>query len=215
VQTCKHFNRRFGGGPSAQTGDLASLLFHGTLAQTKRERVMTQNWQYTTLNDPLAGSRPLGTAALGINDAGQIVGEYYTSLGGNPLPNGFLYSGGVYTTINDPFDVYGTIPFGINNEGQIVGYYYDGKGVNHGFLYSEGVYTTLNDPLSVGTTPGVSGTVAYGINDKGQVVGAYADASGSVHGFTYSAGVYITLNDPSGVTTQALGINNKGQIVGT
>jgi probable HAF family extracellular repeat protein len=111
--------------------------------------------------------------AFGINDAGQIVGGYRDSSG---IPHGFLYSGGVYTTINDPLGTNGTFAFGINNKSQIVGEYIDSSGIPHGFLYSGGVYTTINDPL------GTNGTVAQGINDKGQIVGYYLDSRG-IHGF--------------------------------
>jgi probable HAF family extracellular repeat protein len=50
---------------------------------------------WTTLDDPLATN---GTIAYGINDAGQIVGTYNTSTG----THSFIYSGGIYTTIDDP-----------------------------------------------------------------------------------------------------------------
>ena len=51
---------------------------------------------FTTLNDPLATD---GTLAHGINGSGQIVGQYANN---NTGINGFLLSGGTYTTIADP-----------------------------------------------------------------------------------------------------------------
>jgi probable HAF family extracellular repeat protein len=64
---------------------------------------------YTTLTDPFAingdPNHTNGTVALGINDAGQIVGYYYGSpaqAGASPPRHGFIYSGGIYTTIDDP-----------------------------------------------------------------------------------------------------------------
>jgi hypothetical protein len=65
----------------------------------------------------------------GINNFDQIVGEYYNGPipgGGFQTENGFLYSGGVFTTLNDPAGT-NTVPIGINDKGQIVGYY-DGVG---------------------------------------------------------------------------------------
>src|SRR5262249_33583611 len=79
------------------------------------------------LDDPLADNR--GTVAQGINVAGQIVGYYFDSAG----RHGFLYSGGTYTTIDDPSATQGTTATGINNNGQIVGNYPDPTG-QHGFL---------------------------------------------------------------------------------
>ena len=49
---------------------------------------------------------------------------------------GFLYSGGTYTTLDDPWRARSTFAYGINNAGQIAGYYITGSGVgsvNHGF----------------------------------------------------------------------------------
>src|SRR5690348_9035037 len=67
--------------------------------------------------------------AFGINDAGQIVGANNAA--------GFLFSGGIYTTINVPSSSRQstTTAYGINNAGQIVGSYYDGNdNSTHGFL---------------------------------------------------------------------------------
>jgi probable HAF family extracellular repeat protein len=53
------------------------------------------NGTLTTIDDPFATR---GTRALGINDAGQIVGDYQDASG----EHGFLLSGGTFTTIDDP-----------------------------------------------------------------------------------------------------------------
>jgi len=169
--------------------------------------------KYTPLNDPLSIfdpncggiNCPGFTFAYDINDKGQIVGQYTDS---NRLRHGFLYSGGNYTTIDDPLATNGTFARGINNKGQIVGQYIDSSG-EHGFLYSDGKYTTINDPLAT------NATYARRINDKGQIVGLYVDSSGAQHGFLYSDGKCTTIDDPLGtVQRAAFGINNAGQIVG-
>ena len=115
-----------------------------------------------------------GHLRYGINDAGQIVGFYIDSSG---ILHGFLYSGGTYTTLDDPLGTNGTDALRHQQAGQIVGYYIDSNDMSHGFLYSGGTYTTLDDPL------GTKGTVASGINDAGQIVGYYFDSSGMEHGF--------------------------------
>ena len=117
---------------------------------------------YTPLHVP--GS--IDTEAYGINNAGQIVGHYDGH-------DSFLYSGGVYTTINDPLANGGTYAFGINNLGEVVGIDY--RGPANGFLLENGIFTIID-------FPGADYTEAFGINDLGQVVGAYHDASGT-HGF--------------------------------
>jgi probable HAF family extracellular repeat protein len=69
----------------------------------------------TTLN--IAGATR--TEAYGINNAGQVVGDYSTNNGATY--GGFLYNSGSFTTFNVPGSI-GTIPLDINSTGQIVGY---------------------------------------------------------------------------------------------
>jgi probable HAF family extracellular repeat protein len=135
---------------------------------------------FTSVRDPQEvppsgrPSDPRGTFAQDINNAGQIVG-YYTGSGG--IVHGFFFSGGTYTTLDDPLGTRGTYATGINNAGQIVGYFIDVNGGIHGFVYSGGAYTTIDDPSATG------GTYVYGINDVGQIVGTWVDVSNNRHGF--------------------------------
>jgi probable HAF family extracellular repeat protein len=86
----------------------------------------------------------------------------------------FLYSGGVFTKLNDPQgDIHA---YGINDAGQIVGEYYGANGRTSGFLKSGNTYIDID-------VPGAYDTVAMGINDAGQIVGNYIDANGIDHGF--------------------------------
>ncbi len=142
------------------------------------------------------------TLAYGINNSGQIVGEYYDAAGGR---HGFLLSDGSYTTLDVP-GARVTIAHGINDTGQIVGYYFDATGT-HGFLLSGGNFTTFD-------VPGAEGAWGYGINNSGQIVGEYYDAAGD-HGFLLSDGNYTTFDVPGASITAAYGINDSGQIVGT
>jgi probable HAF family extracellular repeat protein len=68
--------------------------------------------------------------AKGINDEGQIVGYYFD---GNS-DQGYVYSGGTYTTLEDPLATGGTFATAINDTGQIVGFYQDSSGEYRGFL---------------------------------------------------------------------------------
>jgi probable HAF family extracellular repeat protein len=102
------------------------------------------------------------TSAVGINDAGHIVGTSGDATG----THGFLDSGGSFT----PIDVPGateTFARGINDTGQIVGTYNHATDPPHGFLDSGGSFT----PIDV---PGATQTDAEGINTGGQIVGFYA-----------------------------------------
>jgi probable HAF family extracellular repeat protein len=135
-------------------------------------------YTYTTIDNPLVNS----IQAFGINDAGQVVGQYTSGSD----THSFLYSGGVFTPIDDPLGIGGTFATDINDAGQIVGYYVDANGRYHGFLYdpNAGVfppYFTLNYPSTSDRT------FAQGINDAGQIVGYYENATGN-HGFLLSGG---------------------------
>jgi len=149
------------------------------------------------------------TEPWGINDKGQVVGIYNLTSHGPDGTYGYIYSGGIFTTINFPESTF-TFAYGINDRGQIVGF--NGE---YSFIYSGGVFTTLDDPS---VTAGMF-TVATGINDRGQVVGYYQDTElspyvPSSYGFIYNKGVFSTLDYPSSPITFLDGINDLGQIVG-
>jgi len=157
---------------------------------------------FTTIDVPGASA----TATTGINDLGQIVGEFKDALG----IHGFLRSSdGVFTTLDAPGAMHETRAHGINDLGQIVGEFRDALGV-HGFLRSpDGVFTTLDAPGAMNDTH------ARGMNDLGQIVGEFGDALG-VHGFLRSPdGVFTIIDAPEAVNdTRARGMNDLGQIVG-
>jgi probable HAF family extracellular repeat protein len=128
---------------------------------------------FTTFNVP--NDHPiLGTVAFGINDPGQIVGDYVDTDG---TRHGFLLSGGVYTTLDPPGSSF-TVAEGINNAGVIVGTYIDADG-QHGFVFSRNVYTRIDVPNS-------TGTAVLSINARGEIVGFYGtsdDPEAPTHGF--------------------------------
>ena len=126
---------------------------------------------FTTLDEP-NGSY---TSANGINDKGQIVGTY---LDQNDNEQGFLLTGGKYTSLYGPGDSYLAYANGINAAGQVVGYSQSSSTYEDiGFLFSRGVYTQIAFPGAG------SSTFPNGINAKGQIVGSYSDAAGTTHGF--------------------------------
>jgi probable HAF family extracellular repeat protein len=120
---------------------------------------------YTTLDDPLAANgfdNPFaasGTVAEGINAAGQIVGYYADS---NDDEHGFLYNGGIYTTLDDP-QAFDTTAFGINKNGHVVGVRLDKFG-DRGFLEIPGP----NPPPPAATTTDLILRGANGSPSAGQ-----------------------------------------------
>ncbi len=112
-----------------------------------------QNGTYTTISDPNGAE---GTQAYGINNSGEIVGDYTDSSG---KTHGFIDVNGTFTTIDDPLGISTTLT-GINDAGQIVGYYEDSGGIYHGFAASLNGVSTPEDRALTLTTLSVSDPAA-------------------------------------------------------
>ena len=111
-------------------------------------------YTFTSLNVPTSY-----TVALGINDAGQIVGRY------NDSPyHGFLLNGSTLTTIDVPGSGQ-TMAFGINNAGQIVGGFRDTNGI-HGFLATP----TPEPGTLILLATGLVGLLVYGWRQRKKTV---------------------------------------------
>jgi probable HAF family extracellular repeat protein len=140
--------------------------------------------------------------AYGINDSGIIVGASWPTVPG--YPHAFLYDGGSMQY----FGVEG-LAHSINNSNQVVG---DWQSTGHGFVYSGGSVTALG-LLS-------SHTYSYGnatsINSAGQIGGGSGPSDNSWwHAVVYASISPQDLGALAGAThSEALGINDLGQIVG-
>ena len=154
------------------------------------------------------------TEATGVNDDGQVVGNYRDAAGNF---HGFFWDAGLFLTIDVSFaDARITAPTAINNVGQIVGFYYDNNmtpsfpnGHTHGFIYDNGVFSAFDFPEGVETSPA-------DINDHGVILGTYEDANFVGRSFLLQDGAFTTFEVPFSAVfeTVVTGINNKGQIVG-
>lgn len=179
----------------------------------------SQSYKFKTIDVPGATN----TFAMGINNAGQIVGYYSyppKDPNGHEAENVFVLSGGNFSTFGYPGSYY-TAGYGINNSGQIVGtceveFYgtfgtcQDFYGVVEGWVDADGSFTTVSFPGAI-----ANATSANGINDSGQVVGQYELPSGNLYGYLLSAGSYTTVSPTGATGSGAQGINNAGHIVGS
>jgi uncharacterized membrane protein len=142
------------------------------------------------------------TEALGINNHGDVVGDYGDSL--NQL-HGFVMQNGTMRTIDPPGSL-ATIASKINDAGAIVGYFFDGTTV-HGFLYKNGGFQQIDFPGSLYT-------VAIGINSAGDIVGMYIQSRPVTHGFLLHNGQFQTVDTPFGTNAFVTAINDLGSFVG-
>jgi probable HAF family extracellular repeat protein len=113
---------------------------------------------------------------VGINAAGQVIGNSYTT--GDSATRAFFYSGGAMTSLGT---LGGTNSFaiGVNSFGQVIGISDTaGNAARHAFLWSAGRMVDLDDAVS-----GITGFVAAGINDAMQIIGYGMTAAGVRRGF--------------------------------
>lgn len=180
---------------------LGVALAVGLLAGASRSDA-AMIYDFTILDVPGATS----TVATGINDVGQIVGNY-TDASGN---HGFVKAGSVYTPLDQPGEV-----GGVNNAGQIVGVTSDG-GLTSSFLKDGTSYTLFRVPPEP-IYPHLYDR-ANGINDAGEIVGATDFMTDTALSYWTSGpnSAAWSVFGQSGLNSisTAWDINNAGQIVG-
>jgi probable HAF family extracellular repeat protein len=176
-------------------------------------------WQNGTMQDLGALDNSSDAVALLVNDAGQIVGQSYTS--GSSVPtafcntefpqtlHGFFWENGSMTDIGT---LGGSCAFtyAMNNRGQVVGQSsVTGDVASHPFLWDRGSITDL------GTLGGSYGYATW-INDAGIVVGNVTDVGDqALLASLWKDGVIASIGTlPGDPCSAANAINSKEQIVG-
>ena len=154
------------------------------------------------------------TQALGINDAGTIVGY-----GNMTIFNGFqLVLPASFTRLNVPGATGGTQVFGITANGLTTdGFSVSPTGVNSGFVSTGGVFTPILQNAF---------TQLLGINPLGTTAAGYSstDPAGMVNqraltvsgGPSFTSPTFTDINAllPANFNSQATGVNDSGEVVG-
>jgi hypothetical protein len=164
---------------------------------------------FTSVNFPGAAS----SQVTGINASGDLSGLYVDTTGNT---HGFTDIGGTFKTVDNPLSTVFNQALGINNSDETVGYYAPtAAGTPGDVAYSQegGAFTDINHLL-----PTNFNSQAVGINSDStpEIVGFYQPDAGLTTSFGFlDVGGVITTIDPFGSTfTQALGVNDLGEIVG-
>lgn len=145
--------------------------------------------------------------AFGINNAGEVVGQYQTADFG--VSHAFLYSNGAMTDLGTLGGA-SSAALAINNSGVIVGAS-SGNANVRAFVYK-------SDVGMVNITPSGYGAVALGVSDSGLVVGSYWNGNSATWGFMYQNGAFassptLNLNGAPGVTIPTAA-NASGLVAG-
>jgi probable HAF family extracellular repeat protein len=148
------------------------------------------------------------SAAYGINDAGEAVGDGELA---NGTFRGLIWSPGGSAVLLGTLGGASSQATDVNDSGEVVGFASLASGYQHAFSMTGGAM------IDLGTLGGSS--YAYGVNDSGQVVGYSYLAGGAQDAFLYYDGSMLDLNsllpaNSGWVLEEAFGINDSGQITG-
>ena len=168
-----------------------------------------------TLQDLSSALPATSSMALCVNDAGMMAGVCWTT-GGVTAQAGFVWQNGAAATFLSPEGADIDSVNAINASGLVIGTYYSNDYGNERAFVWDGTASTdlgdLGDPDNSYVWP-------QAINDSGQIVGTLYDVSGPTNqptAFLWQNGSMNSLEGSEDfLNTQALGINNAGQIVGS
>jgi hypothetical protein len=166
-------------------------------------------------NENFPGS--LQTQVTGLNDFGVTVGFWSDQNTASQMNDnfGFYTWGGHFHSVNFPTGNNASPPvnqlLGVNNWGVAVGFYTDAKGNNHGYTYS----ITRHRFRSV-RIRGATSLTASAINNDGDIAGFFTGSGGVTKTFLLrSDGGLTTLAFPGAASTQAFGVNDSREVVGS
>lgn len=167
-------------------------------------------------NENVPGSAQ--TQVTGLNDNGVTVGFFSTQNAASPADDnnfGFWSFRGRFHEVNFPTRNHSRPPvnqlLGVNDNGWAVGFYNDRKGNAHGYAVN-----IESDRFKPVTVRGATSLTAAAVNNFSTIAGFYTNAKGATDGFVeWTNGRVATLAVPGAAMTQAFGINDNGEVVGT
>ncbi len=204
-------------------GLIAGYFGSGVAGHPNKGYLLAPPWQqqsdYTNQNFP--GSAQ--TQVTGLNDKGVTVGFWSSMNNANQVNDnfGFWQRNGVFHTVQFPTGDNANPPvdqlLGINNHDVAVGFYVNGQGSDRGFTYDikHKKFARVQVPGAPGGTAAPSLTAAA-INNHGDVAGFWVNpASTKTDAFLLRNGNFTDIAFPGAASTQALGLNDSDEVVGT
>jgi hypothetical protein len=175
-------------------------------------------------NENVPGS--VQTQVTGLNDNGITVGFFSTQNTANNSNNNFgfvsfgekLFRTVVFPTGDNAKPQVDQL-LGVSDAGIAVGFYTNGQGSSRGFEYNIATreFTRVLSPGFTSSTSLQSPSLtASAINNHGDVAGFYNKTSAEVVAFLkLHTGRFITIAFPGAAMTQAFGVNDSDEVVGT
>lgn len=159
-------------------------------------------WKKDKLIDigPLPGGSSAGSFGVKVNKSGAVLcvtqDESY-----NPIT--YVWKKGKLTEVVAPSGLQHPRGTAMDDLGDVAGYAETNSGIDDAFVILGGIGHDLGGP-----------GIALAMNNVGAVVG-HLSVGGTTHAVLWSAGTTVVFDPPAGgAGAEALGINDKGQIVG-
>jgi hypothetical protein len=175
--------------------------------------------QHSFLNENFPHSAQ--TQVTGLNDQGVTVGFWSKQNTASMTDNnfGFYEQHGRFHDVNFPIGDAASPPvdqlLGVNNRDIAVGFFTNNAGLSRGYEYNIRThrFSRVEIPGVRGLGPSLTATA---INNRGDVAGFYNKTSMQVDAFLkLGSGRFMTLAYPGAAMTQAFGVNDSDEVVGT
>ena len=179
------------------------------VARHGQARYLDENW-------PVSAQ----TQVTGLNDRGVTVGFWSSTNNGGTTPvndnRAFVAVRGSFIDGDFPTDNPASPPvdqlLGVNDHNIAVGFYNDSAGNTHAYTFD-----IRRNRFNEVTPSGITNPTGAAINNRGDIAGfgTSASANGQVVGYLLRRDGQVTiLNVPGSSQTQALGINDRDEVVG-
>lgn len=162
-------------------------------------------WRDGVISDLLPLPPGSFSAAWGINNRGEVVGQAFGTVDGRTIAGAYVWTNGTIRSLGSLGGQPGnTMAFAINERGEITGQSQTASEEYHAFLWRRGTI------IDIGTLPGGGNSVGLDINNRGDIVGQ-ADPG---RGFIWRNGTMIDLGVLGADFSRAEAINERGDIAG-